>query len=174
MPTSDLCVHREVILDFFHPKPGRTTFFDWVKEGKVVSAGVKSFYRLNATLLRFGLPEVDIEEFQARQKKDNIDRERALLFTALTVLVEELLLCPADHLLTVLSEKEMAKLAKYVEIHARVLDGGDESVESDVPGDGRVPIMEPLERLSFCGAALDAYDLQKSGYIRGVVAEDIL
>jgi hypothetical protein len=52
---------KEDILEYFHPSPGRSTFYDWKDRGLVVPASLskelKGYYKLNATLKRLGLPQ---------------------------------------------------------------------------------------------------------------------
>jgi len=155
-------VRREEILSYFNPTPGRSTFFDWVNRGLVIPANVKGYYKLNATLKNLNLPQVDVVQRQKAMDASQrlVDRERALLFTALSTLVEETLFCPADTLINALRPAEMNIVIDHVSQHTIAIEELNRSNMSDAEAG--------LARLAYVGGVLDAYDMQKTGTIRGV------
>lgn len=165
----DIYVRREDILKYFNPPPKRSTFYDWRDQGLVVPAGsskvLKGYYKLNASLKRLGLPIQDIKAWRTENLKNEGNlRERSLIFTALAVLTEELMLCPADEFATGLNEKELNSLGKVYEAHRKYLDITVESFEEE----GSVyPLKDIRERLAYAGGVLDAFDMEKHGHIRG-------
>lgn len=159
----DLYVTRQVILEFFDPPPGRSTFFEWVNAGKIVSAGsgkvLKGYYALNASLQRLGLPLIDVSRYRERMKKvPAVARERQLLFAAMAALSEEVLLCPADELPRELTPGDVEKIKGYVEMHRPALD----------PDLGSAHFLsDGLRRLAYAGGVLDQFDDANYGRIRG-------
>ena len=58
--TKDFAVRREVLEKFFEPPIGKSTFHDLVARGKIAELEeLRGFYRLNESLHRLGLPQVE-------------------------------------------------------------------------------------------------------------------
>lgn len=157
------------ILNYFNPPPGRSTFYDWRSKGLIVPAStskeLKGYYKLNASLKRLGLPIQDVKAWrEAHVRIKGNERQRSLVFTALAILVEELMLCPADEFSSGLSEKEMEVVRKVYSAHKVFLDP---TVEPFEEGGLTYPLQDVRERLAYAGAVLDTFDLENYGRIRG-------
>jgi len=68
IPEDDVAVRKEGIMELFNPPPGHTTFYDWVKKGRIVQArDVSGYFLLNATRKRMRMPLVDVAEYRRRR-----------------------------------------------------------------------------------------------------------
>ena len=82
--SNDLLVRKEAILEFISPKPSDATFYRWVNEDRVVSAGeFRGYYLLNATRKKLGLEPVDVKTFmEHRSSNESLYRYVWLIFHA--------------------------------------------------------------------------------------------
>lgn len=83
-PQEDIFVRREDFDGYFSKPIPKATFFRWVNEGKVKKArDLDGWYKLNATLIHQGLPEIDLKAYRANQKKQTREfRKKQLLYLA--------------------------------------------------------------------------------------------
>ena len=81
-PNNEIFVRREDFDRYFSKPIPKATFFRWVNEGKVKKArDLDGWYKLNATLMHQGLPEVDLKAYRASKKKQTREyRKKQLLF----------------------------------------------------------------------------------------------
>jgi len=87
--STEFAVRREVLERLFDPPIGRSTFFDLVERGKIAKVrGLRGYYRLNESLRRLGMPEV--EKLPGNGLDDGPLNDRVLADFALTLCVPEL------------------------------------------------------------------------------------
>ena len=86
---TEFAVRREVIERLFDPPIGRSTFFDLVERGKIAKVkGLRGYYRLNESLRRLGMPEVEKPPGNAGDESSLNDR--ILADFALSLCIPEL------------------------------------------------------------------------------------
>ena len=145
--TTEAYVDRDAILAFFNPKPGRSTFFDWVNQGLVVRGPAKGYYKLNESLRRLRLPAVDaaqyLEEHRTQSKAEQL-RQRH--FLALTLVIPEALhVFTTEDIPNTLTDAEIDEVKGLVNSNEGELNANS--------------ITDATERLAFVGGALKALDV---------------
>jgi len=86
---TEFAVRREVLDRLFDPPIGKSTFFDLVERGKIAKVrGLRGYYRLNESLRRLGMPEV--EKLPGNGGDDSALNERVLADFALSLCIPEL------------------------------------------------------------------------------------
>lgn len=161
-------VRKEGLITFFKPAPPDPTFYRWVQEGKVVVSPIlNGRYFLNATLKKFGLPEVDIADYEEQESAaTKVYRLNWLLFHAVCDLSPPLMRnfppwCPEPEAYYLedqtVYEKMRADLQRLMEHGlldpkgindplANVMQGGDIIAEHIAKGE--VPMTPRLQELS--------------------------
>ncbi len=136
----DVAVRRERIQALTDPPVPKSTFFDWVKKGKVVRAkGLRGYYLLNKTRKKLGLPQVDVSRQPETQDPFTPNSDRSLTFLALGMIVQEAL--------SVFVEEEVPEL-----ITMRDFFLVEAIVRKHKPA--LAEIKDPVERLAYVGGAL--------------------
>ena len=107
---TEFAVRREVLERLFDPPIGRSTFFDLVERGKIAKVkGLRGYYRLNESLRRMGMPEVERPPGNARDESSLNDR--ILADFALSLCISELPE-PSELLIHALSGEEVLKVLR--------------------------------------------------------------
>jgi hypothetical protein len=116
---TEFAVRREVLERLFDPPIGRSTFFDLVDRGKIAKVrGLRGYYRLNESLRRLGMPEV--EKLPGRD--DGPLNDRVLADFALTLCIPELPE-PSELLTHALSGEEVLKVLRLQRTYSFALKG---------------------------------------------------
>ena len=105
----DFGVRREVIQNFFEPPIGKSTFFDLVNRGKIAEVKeLRGYYRLNESLRRLGLPQVDE---LPRAAAGGLDK-RVLADIALDLCMPDELPVPSELLTQALSADDVLEVLR--------------------------------------------------------------
>ena len=108
--STEFAVRREVLERLFDPPIGRSTFFDLVDRGKIAKIrGLRGYYRLNESLRRLGMPEV--EKLPGNGGDDGPLNDRVLADFALSLCIPELPE-PSELLAHALSGEEVLKILR--------------------------------------------------------------
>lgn len=108
--STEFAVRREVLERLFDPPIGRSTFFDLVERGKIAKVkGLRGYYRLNESLRRLGMPEV--EKIPGNAGGGEPMSGRVLADLALSLCIPELPL-PSELLTHALSGHEVLKVMR--------------------------------------------------------------
>jgi hypothetical protein len=108
---TEFAVRREVLERFFDPPIGRSTFFDLVERGKIAKVkGLRGYYRLNESLRRLGMPEV--EKLPGNGGDDGPLNDRVLVDFALSLCIPELPE-PGELLNHALSGQEVLQVLRF-------------------------------------------------------------
>ncbi|MBC2596287.1 hypothetical protein H5P28_18625 [Ruficoccus amylovorans] len=173
--SDDIFVTRDTLLESLGLKLTDSTFFEWGHKGLLVRAVVKGYYKLNATRANLGLPLADLKEFRQQLEREherhNQAWQRKLLFTALSILSEEALICPADDIPLRLTPKDMEVVAKHYAVHRPFLEIPPPSATISPSTAPTCLLTDPIERLHYVGSVLDAHDMSTTGRIRGATLE---
>jgi len=114
----DFGVRREVIQNFFEPPIGKSTFFDLVNRGKVAEIKeLRGFYRLNESLRRLGLSQV--EEIP-RSAAGGLDK-RVLADFALDLCMPDELPVPSEILSQALSADDVLEVIRLQGVYSQGL-----------------------------------------------------
>jgi len=115
----DFAVTRDVIMKFFSPPIGTTTFYDLVKRSKIAPVpGLRGYYRLNESLKRLKLPPVTKRPYSEKEK----DSIMVLSQLALNLLMPGKILTPPQLLDRWLTVTETEKLKEMVKQFRAALD----------------------------------------------------
>jgi hypothetical protein len=107
---TEFAVRREVLERFFDPPIGRSTFFDLVERGKIAKVkGLRGYYRLNESLRRLGMPEV--EKLPGNGGSNEPLSARILVDLALSLCIPDLPE-PSELLTHALSGEEVLKVLR--------------------------------------------------------------
>jgi len=118
---TEFAVRREVIERLFDPPIGRSTFFDLVERGKIAKVkGLRGYYRLNESLRRLGMPEVEKPPGNAGDESSLNDR--ILADFALSLCIPELPE-PSELLSHALSGEEVLKVLRLQRTYSFALKG---------------------------------------------------
>jgi hypothetical protein len=142
----DVLVRRETILELFNPPPSRSSFFEWVKSGRIIKArGLKGYYLLNATRRKLRVPPVDVASFR-KQEATPANRKLQLVYTALMLIVPEMTaVIRGIEIPEVLAPAEVVEIKRLAAAH-------------------RKPLMEQGElyfKIVYCRAVLDAEEISQ-------------
>lgn len=125
-------VRREQISSYFHPPLAESTFYDFVKKGKIAPMkGIRGFYKLNDSLRRLGLREVPNMPEIAKRSMEDITR------LALS-LIDPLVFPSPPWLLTVeaLDAKEVDHAMLLADQHRERIDAFGDTLEKIAYGAG--------------------------------------
>jgi hypothetical protein len=91
-PKDEIAVRGEVICNLFDPPLKKTAFHAKVNAGQIAMAGdLRGYYLLNATRLRNGFPEIDIQAYRESKKEESqADRDRLLRHVAMLCIDENI------------------------------------------------------------------------------------
>ena len=134
-------VDPEIIMRFFAPPIGKSTFYDLVAKGRIVPLKhVRGRYRLNESLARLGMPPVR----ELPTTPDPTEREQRLVAFALHLAAPDIVAAPSwlldDDDLTVAEKSHVVLTALQVDFEMRDITGQQ-------------------ERLGFVQGVLDAFHL---------------
>jgi hypothetical protein len=105
----EFAVNREVLMKYFKPKIGKSTFYDLVQRGKIAEVhGLRGYYRLNESLRRLGLPAVD--QLPSDERTSDGLSDRALVDIALSICMPDELPVPSELLAHALTADEVLKV----------------------------------------------------------------